>query len=105
MKLVERSNGQFTHVSKTLCLALLFISSLANPEDFTSRVVGITNGDTLTFLPNGRREKMRLNGVDTRRGIRLLEYGPENVFQVWRLGKKQRSESQEGTATGEPLQM
>jgi micrococcal nuclease len=33
-------------------------------EEFRGRVVGITDGDTITVLHNGRAEKMRLYGID-----------------------------------------
>lgn len=61
---MERSNSQYSHVNRTLYLALLFISSLAYLEDFPSRIPGITDGDTITVLHNGRGEKVRLNGID-----------------------------------------
>jgi micrococcal nuclease len=32
--------------------------------DFTGKVVGITDGDTITVLHNGRGEKIRLHGID-----------------------------------------
>ena len=60
---------------KTLCLTLLFISCQAHAEDFRGRVVGITDGDTITVLHDGR-------------GGRLLEPGPGDLPQVWPLGKK-----------------
>jgi len=32
--------------------------------DFSGRVVGISDGDTIKVLHNGRAEKIRLNGID-----------------------------------------
>src|SRR5437667_1417582 len=32
--------------------------------DFSGRVVGITDGDTIKVLHNGRAEKIRLHGID-----------------------------------------
>ena len=51
-------------VSKALCLALLVISCQVHAEDFRGRVVGITDGDTISVLQDGRREKIRLYGID-----------------------------------------
>ena len=51
---------------KTFCLALLFIASFAYPEDFSGRVVGITEGDTISVRHAGRAERIRLNGIDCR---------------------------------------
>ena len=36
----------------------------ASAETFTGRVIGVTDGDTLTVLRAGRREVIRLNGID-----------------------------------------
>jgi endonuclease YncB( thermonuclease family) len=33
-------------------------------SDFTGKVVGITDGDTLAVMHNGHGEKIRLNGID-----------------------------------------
>ena len=44
-------------------LLFLAIPALAF-ADFTGRVVGISDGDTITVLNNGRGEKIRLSGID-----------------------------------------
>lgn len=64
MRSAERSKTPYASASKILCLALLFIASFAYAEDFSARVVGITDGDTITVLHDGRAEKIRLNGID-----------------------------------------
>jgi micrococcal nuclease len=51
-------------ISKTFCLALLFIASFAYPEDFSGRVVGITDSDSISVLHASRAERIRLNGID-----------------------------------------
>jgi micrococcal nuclease len=38
---------------------------VASAEEFTGRVVGVTDGDTLTVLRAGHAEKVRLLGVDS----------------------------------------
>ncbi len=42
--------------------ALLTSQTLA--ADFTGRVVGISDGDTITVLHNGKGERIRLHGID-----------------------------------------
>ncbi len=35
-----------------------------SPPDFTGRVVGVADGDTITVLHNGKGERIRLHGID-----------------------------------------
>src|SRR5438445_35210 len=48
---------------RSLVVALVFIPCLAF-ADFTGRVVGVADGDTITVLHDGRGEKIRLHGID-----------------------------------------
>lgn len=41
-----------------------FLAGSAAAEEFTARVVGVTDGDTLRVLHAGRAETVRLQGVD-----------------------------------------
>ncbi len=43
--------------------ALLTNQTLA--ADFTGRVVGVADGDTITVLHNGKGERIRLHGIDS----------------------------------------
>ncbi len=43
-------------------LLLLVLPALA--ADFTGRVVGVSDGDTITVLHNGQGERIRLHGID-----------------------------------------
>ncbi len=43
--------------------ALLTSQTLA--ADFTGRVVGVSDGDTITVLHNGKGERIRLHGIDS----------------------------------------
>ncbi len=45
-----------------LSFALLTSHTLA--ADFTGRVVGVADGDTITVLHNGKGERIRLHGID-----------------------------------------
>src|SRR2546426_12847875 len=48
-----------------ICLAILCLAPLALAlADFSGRVVGITDGDTIKVMHNGRAEKIRLHGID-----------------------------------------
>jgi endonuclease YncB( thermonuclease family) len=43
---------------------LTLLTGSASAETFTARVIGITDGDTLTVLRVGRPEVIRLRGID-----------------------------------------
>lgn len=43
---------------------MLFSATLAAAEDFTGRVVGVHDGDTITVMHQGRGERVRLHGID-----------------------------------------
>lgn len=47
--------------SIVLLLALMASPALA---DFTGRVVGVADGDTISVLHDGKAERVRLNGID-----------------------------------------
>ncbi len=46
-----------------LCV-LLILPSAALAADFTGRVVGVSDGDTITVLHSGKGERIRLHGID-----------------------------------------
>jgi micrococcal nuclease len=56
-----RRNSKLT--STAIILTFLF-SAAGLAQDFTGRVVGISDGDTITVRHDGRGEKIRLNGID-----------------------------------------
>ncbi len=47
-----------------LLISTLWYFSSALAADFTGRVVGVSDGDTITVLHNGKGERIRLHGVD-----------------------------------------
>jgi hypothetical protein len=50
---------------RSLTLVLLFLASPASAADYSARVVGISDGDTITVLVAGDRQvKIRLHGID-----------------------------------------
>lgn len=52
------------HLLRLVCLAFVILPGLCLAEEFTGRVVGVTDGDTITVLHNGIGQKIRLNGID-----------------------------------------
>ena len=51
-------------VALPLFLGIALIASQTLAADFTGRVVGVSDGDTLTVLHNGKGERIRLHGID-----------------------------------------
>jgi endonuclease YncB( thermonuclease family) len=49
-----------------IVLSLVFVLAFEHAAfaDFSGRVVGVTDGDTITILHNGQGEKIRLSGID-----------------------------------------
>ncbi len=65
-------------------LALLTSQTLA--ADFTGRVVGVSDGDTITVLHNGKGERIRLHGIDCPEkrqafGKRAKQYAGKHSFR------------------------
>lgn len=53
-------------LARALCLAFLIVLPWPALADFTGRVVGITDGDTLTVLDDAHRQhRVRLAAIDT----------------------------------------
>ncbi len=47
-----------------LFFSLALITSQTLAADFTGRVVGVADGDTITVLHSGVGERIRLHGID-----------------------------------------
>ncbi len=47
-----------------LFLGIALVASQALAADFTGRVVGVSDGDTITVMHNGKGERIRLHGID-----------------------------------------
>ncbi len=54
------------HLTATLPLffSLALLTSQTLAADFTGRVVGVSDGDTIMVLHNGKGERIRLHGID-----------------------------------------
>jgi micrococcal nuclease len=73
-----------SRVIHTIILSLLFASPLW-AEDFTGKVVGVSDGDTITVMRLDRGEKVRLYGIDCPEkgqafGNRAKQFTSEMVF-------------------------
>ena len=60
----EPRNLSLQAIIVTAALLWLCIMPPAFATEFTGKVVGVTDGDTITVLHSGRGEKIRLNGID-----------------------------------------
>ncbi len=47
-----------------LFISFALLASQALAADFTGRVVGVSDGDTITVMLNGQGERIRLHGID-----------------------------------------
>jgi len=47
-----------------LFLGIALVASQTLAADFTGRVVGVSDGDTIAVLHNGKGERIRLHGID-----------------------------------------
>jgi len=47
-----------------LFISFALLASQALAADFSGRVVGVSDGDTITVLHNGKGERIRLHGID-----------------------------------------
>lgn len=64
---------------------LLLLPSLAFAESFSGKVVGVSDGDTISVMRSGRAEKVRLLGIDAPEkkqafGNRAKQYASELAF-------------------------
>ncbi len=48
----------------SLFISFALLASQALAADFTGRVVGVSDGDTITVLHSGKAERIRLHGID-----------------------------------------
>jgi len=58
-----RLSNQSTIGITTAVLCVGFVS-IVSASDFTGKVVGVIDGDTIDVLHNGQAERIRLNGID-----------------------------------------
>ncbi len=68
-----------------LFISFALLASQALAADFSGRVVGVSDGDTITVLHNGKGERIRLHGIDCPEkrqafGNRAKQYTSKLVF-------------------------
>ena len=61
---------------------LLFWPQLTIGGGFTGRVVGVSDGDTITVMHAGRGEKIRLHGIDAPEKGQPSAIGPNSLSLV-----------------------
>ncbi len=91
-----RCSQPITALSLFLSFTLFAAQALA--ADFTGRVVGVSDGDTITVLHNGKGERIRLHGIDCPEkrqafGNRAKQFTSKLIFvkSVPRVGKRIRA--------------
>ena len=68
-----------------LLLFLPLFSQAADPQSFTGKVVGVSDGDTISVIREGRAVKVRLHGIDCPEkgqpyGTKAKQYTSEMAF-------------------------
>jgi len=92
------------HMRDSLLLVALLIPTTVCAADFTGRVVGVIDGDTLEVLHNNRPERIRLSGIDCpEKGQAFGERGRQR--QIWFMGRKSPSRPTATTSTSAPSGM
>ncbi len=91
-------------VLSAVCLAFI-LTSIAHAADFSGRVIGVTDGDTIKVLHNGKAEKIRLHGIDCPEkaqpfGTKAKQFTSEMVF-----GKDVTVQVTDTASTGGPWLM
>jgi micrococcal nuclease len=87
--IIYRVGQRYTRLSMVpgiVCLLLLVVPVLGHAEQFTGKVVGISDGVTLSVLRDGKAVKVRLYGVDAPEqaqafGTKARQLTGELVFQ------------------------
>src|SRR3989442_2329901 len=95
-----RSEGVFFFA---VVIVLLFDSPAF--ADFSGRVVGVTDGDTIKVMHIGRAEKIRLYGIDCPEREQLTVTRPSSSPPRWGSARRYESRSSISTQTGERLRM
>ena len=90
------------HRTPILLLAALLIPAIVCAADFSGRVVGVLDGDTIEVLHNQHPERIRLNGIDcpekgqafgtrAKQAASELVYGKEVTLQTYGKDKYKRT--------------
>jgi micrococcal nuclease len=64
LRMKPLANGIILPTWLPLCLLMLASTSVVQAEEFYAKVIGVTDGDTITVLHDGIAERIRLVGID-----------------------------------------
>ena len=85
--MIQRMNRHH-RIRLLFVLAIFLLASLSlAAEPYQAKVVGISDGDTITVLHDGQGEKIRLYGIDTQVNVVHLETGPSSSHQARYSGR------------------
>lgn len=56
--------SNFHKITVLLVIFIFFSASGISAETYTTKVIGIKDGDTISVLHEGKEETIRLNGID-----------------------------------------
>src|SRR4029450_1595327 len=83
-----------------IVLAFLLASNATAAETLSGRVIGISDGDTLTVLVEERQVKVRINGIDApENGQAFAERSTQN-FREWHSRRMLGSNATRKMSTG-----
>ena len=80
-----RRNNKLGSIASIL---VLLFSTGNFAQDFTGRVVSISDGDTISVMHNSRAEKVRLNGIDCPERRQAFGYRAEQFTSRLAFGKE-----------------
>jgi micrococcal nuclease len=72
-------------ISSIALFAVLFVSSAVSAEEFSGKVVGVVDGDTISVMRDGKAVRVRLHGIDCPEkrqayGSRAKQFASDLVF-------------------------
>ena len=83
----------------------LLLSTEIRADDFSGRVVGVSDGDTISVMRWSRAEKIRLYGIDAPEKGQAFGNRAKQFVSALHSGKRSKSKSKARTVTGGQLLM
>ena len=91
-----------SHRTPFLLLAALLIPTLVWAADFTGRVVGVIDGDTIEVLHDQHPECIYLSGINYPEKSQAYNTQAKQAAQNWSTGRKSRFSPSVRTSTSVP---
>lgn len=91
------------HRTYFLLLEALLIPTIVCAAEYTGRVVGVIDGDTIDVLNGHHVERIRLNGIDYPEKSQAYSTQAKQTAQNWSTGRRSRFSPSARTSTGVPL--